>query len=75
MQLTPEQIKKVAREYERTMSASQLADEFGKTISQIRNVACRLRKWGVDVPRAQSSSKYRVIVQELKKSDPKLFIK
>ena len=74
MILTNAQIKQVAREVGRTKSTSELAKEFGVKTTNIRSIVCRLRYYGVNVPKLGGGT-YEMVVRELKTESPELFSK
>lgn len=78
--ITPEMVKKIAREYGRIKGAQELAIEIGCSRQRIHQIADKLRKQGVDIPLMKV--KMLIINQavdnaiiDLKKENPELFEK
>ena len=70
--LTNEQIKQIAREFNRTKGAKEFGEEFGVSRQRIWQVASNLRKQGVKIPKVRAR-KYATILTELREESPELF--
>ena len=73
MKLNADQIQIVAKTLYRTKNADELAKELNVKRTKIQQIGVQLRKLGVKIPFIRKGVDYKIIVANLKRTNPELF--
>ena len=73
MKLNADQIQIVAKTLYRTKNADELAKEFGCKKTYVAYIGSQLRKLGVKIPLTRKGLDYKIIVSNLRRTNPELF--